>query len=100
MDTRNSSHAAVFGRWGLTLSVLCFGRSHERHTEQEPDAFWFVTVAMTFLRARGGGASTDLEQSSTKRFSKCAKSANYRGRVRRESLVRMSLSVTIQNRVQ
>lgn len=63
-----------------------------------PGARGLVTKAVTLPQAKGRAASTDLEQSSTKRFSKPEKSANYRARVHHESLVRMSLSVTFQNR--
>ena len=94
MDTRNPNHAAVFGRWGRALSMLCFLGSHERHSEHT-GAIGRVTLVVTLPLAKGGAASTDLEQSSTKRFSKRVKSANYRGSARRENLVRMSLSMTI-----
>ncbi len=97
VDTKKPNHAAVFGRWGRAHSLLCFWGSHERHTEltwRRPLRHHLVT----FRLAKGGGASTDLEQSSTQRFSKREKSANYRARMVDESLVRTSLSTSIQNR--
>jgi len=33
VDTRKPNYAAVFGRWGAALSMLCFLGSHERHSE-------------------------------------------------------------------
>jgi hypothetical protein len=99
VDTKNPNHAAVFGRWGLALSLLCFGGSHERLT----DNTWRRRARhhlVTFPRAKGGGASTDLEQSSTKRFSKREKSANYRGGAVGENLMRTRLSVTFFGRAQ
>ena len=33
VDTKNPNHAAVLGRWGRALSLLCFLASHERQSE-------------------------------------------------------------------
>jgi hypothetical protein len=97
VDTKNPNHAAAFGRWGLALSLLCFGGSHERLTEHTCRR-WLRHHLGDVRRAKGGGASTDLEQSSTKRFSKREKSANYRGGAVSENLMRTSLSETFLSR--
>ena len=99
VDTRNSNHAAVFGRWGRALSLLCFWGSHERHIEHTWRRLGRHHL-VTFRLARGGGASTDLDQSSTKRFSKEWKLGNYCGRESRENLVPMSLSDAFAERAQ
>lgn len=98
VDTRNPNHAAVLGRWGRALSLLSFLGSHERHDEHTGGRLGRHHFGDA-PSSKGRAASTDLEQSSTKRFLKRVKSANYRGLLVHENLVRTSLSATFLERV-
>jgi len=55
VDTENPNHAAVLGRWGRALSLLCSGGSHERYTEQS-QAVGRVTNQGDVPRAKGRAA--------------------------------------------